>query len=195
MIGDAEIDQKSEITLLGVTLDDQLTYSSHISKVCRKASCQTGVLLRLRNLIPTSAKLHIVKFAIVTHLTSILSDCLAFLSCFRYQKIRANPRKSVTRSVYCDNVSSYEELLQRASLPTLYTRRLQDIAIMMFKVKNGLAPPYITDLFVVSSSHNNLKNSDFIIPRFRTVAYGKRSLSGVPRPCPMVKTRKIYSAV
>ena len=44
VIGDAEIDQKSEITLLGVTLDDQLTYSSHISKVCRKASCQTGVL-------------------------------------------------------------------------------------------------------------------------------------------------------
>ena len=69
MIGDAGIDQKSEITLLGITLDDQLTYSSHISKVCRKASCQTGVLLRLRNLIPTSAKLHIVKFAIIPHLT------------------------------------------------------------------------------------------------------------------------------
>ena len=56
------------------------------------------------------------------------------------------------RSVYCDNVSSYEELLRRASLPTLYTRRLQDIAILTFKVKNGLAPPYITDLFVVSRS-------------------------------------------
>ena len=67
--GDAEIDQKSEITLLGVTLDDQLTYSSHISKVCRKALCQTGVLLRLRNLILTSAKLHIVKFAIIPPLT------------------------------------------------------------------------------------------------------------------------------
>ena len=46
---------------------------------------------------------------------------------------------------------------------------------MMFKVKNGLAPPYITDLFVVSSTHYNLRNSDFIIPRFRTVAYGKHS--------------------
>ena len=46
---------------------------------------------------------------------------------------------------------------------------------MMFKVKNGLVPPYITDLFVVSSTHYNLRNSDFIIPRFRTVAYGKHS--------------------
>jgi len=46
------IDQKPEITLLGVTLDDQLSFSSHVSNVCRKASCQTGVLLRLRNFIP-----------------------------------------------------------------------------------------------------------------------------------------------
>ena len=39
-----------------------------------------------------------------------------------------------------NNVSSYEELLQRASLPTLYTRRLQDIAIMMFKSKTVWRP-------------------------------------------------------
>ena len=49
--------------------------------------------------------------------------------------------------------------------------------MMMFKAKNDLAPPYITDLFVVSCTHYNLRNSDFIIPRFRTVVYGKHSLS------------------
>ena len=175
VIGDAEIDQKSEITLLGVTLDDQLTYSSHISKVCRKASCQTGVLLRLRNLIPRSAKLHIVKFAIIPHLT-YCHTVLHFCRASDTRKLERIQERAL-RAVYCDNVSSYGELLQKASLPTLHTRRLQDIAIMMFEVKNGLAPPYITDLFVVSSTHYNLRNSDFIIPRFRTVAYGKHSLS------------------
>ena len=55
VINDTVIDQKPEITLLGVTLDDQLSFLSDISNVCRKASSQTGVLLRLRNLIPTSA--------------------------------------------------------------------------------------------------------------------------------------------
>ena len=49
--------------------------------------------------------------------------------------------------------------------------------MMFYKVKNGLAPSYIADLFVVLSTHYNLRNSDFIIPRFRTVAYGKHSLS------------------
>ena len=176
VIGDAEIDQRSEITLLGVTLDDQLTYSSHVSKVCgRKASCQTGVLLRLRNLIPTSAKLHIVKFAIVPHLT-YCQTVWHFCRASDTRKLKRIQERALL-SIYCDDVSSYEELLQRASLPTLYTQTLQGTATMMFKVKNGLAPPYITDFFVVSSIHYNVRNSDFTIPRFRTVAYGKHSLS------------------
>ena len=65
-IYDSVTDQKPEITLLGLTLDDQQLFSSHVSNFCRKVSCQTGVLLRLCNLIPTSApKCHIVKFAIL----------------------------------------------------------------------------------------------------------------------------------
>lgn len=59
------INQKSKIMLLGVTFDNQPSFSSHVSNVCRKANCQTGVLLRLRNLVWSSAKLHIVKFAIL----------------------------------------------------------------------------------------------------------------------------------
>ena len=55
VINDTVIDQKLEITLLGFTLDNQLSFSSHVSNVRRKASSQTGVLLRLRNLILTSA--------------------------------------------------------------------------------------------------------------------------------------------
>ena len=47
----------------------------------------------------------------------------------------------------------------------------------MYKVKNGLAPPYIADLFVVNSSQYHLRNSDLTKPRFRTVAYGKHSLT------------------
>ena len=47
----------------------------------------------------------------------------------------------------------------------------------MYKVKNGLAPPYIADLFVVTNSQYHLRNHDFVIPRFRTVAYGKHSVT------------------
>ena len=77
-----------------------------------------------------------------------------------------NSRMSTTRCDYCDNKSTYEELLHRAKLPTLslYTPRLQAIAIIMYKVKNALAPPYIADLFAVTNSQYHLRNHDFVIP-------------------------------
>ena len=59
----------------------------------------------------------------------------------------------------------------------LRNRRLQDIAILMFKVKNDLCPRYIKELFQRNNINNNrLRNSDFVIPRFNTVTYGKHSL-------------------
>ena len=118
--------------------------------------------MRLRNLIPTLAKLHIAKFAIIPHLT-YCQTVWHFCRASDTRKLERIQQRGL-RSVCWDNVSSYEELLHRASLPTLYTRRLQDIAIMMFKVKHGLTPPYITDLFVVFGTHYHLRNSDLIIP-------------------------------
>ena len=48
----------------------------------------------------------------------------------------------------------------------------------MFKVKNGLTPKYISDLFQVNNENRryNLRNSDFRLPRYNTVTYGKHSI-------------------
>lgn len=63
--------------LLGVTVDKDLHFSEHISATCKKASRLIGVLMRLRKLIPTEAKLQIYKTAIKS--AYILQPSLAFL--------------------------------------------------------------------------------------------------------------------
>ena len=80
------------------------------------------------------------------------------------------------RAIYCDSNSTYPELLQRAKLPTLYNRRLQDIALLMYKIKNGLCPDYISRLFIIRRNQYSLKNNDFIIQRVNTTGYGKHSV-------------------
>ena len=81
------------------------------------------------------------------------------------------------RTVFKSTSQTYEELLIRAKLPTLYNRRLQEIAILMYKVKNGLlATSCIQELFKTKNSGYSLRNSDFNIPRFNTIRYGKHSL-------------------
>ena len=45
-----------------------LNFNLHISNVCKKASQRIGGIMRLRNLIPTEAKLSLFKAAIFSHI-------------------------------------------------------------------------------------------------------------------------------
>ena len=83
--------------------------------------------------------------------------------------------KSAIR-VFKDNNSSYEQLLEKAHLPTLLNRHLQDLCILMYKVKHKLSPAYISNIFKEPNSNYNLRQADFSIPRYETVTYGKHSI-------------------
>eukprot|EP00794_Sanderia_malayensis_P003962 gene3962-4512_t len=173
-INDDVVQQTKALKLLGVIIDDKLTFNGHISNMCKKASQKVGVLMRLRNLIPMEAKLVLYKTAILPHLTY----CgLVFHFC------RASDRRKLEgvqeralRAVFSDKQSSYAPLLEKSNLSTLYNKRLQDIAILMYKVKNNLASKPIQALFERQTKRYELRNAEFNIPRCRTETYGKHSI-------------------
>ena len=43
--------------------------------------------------------------------------------------------------------------------------------------KHGLVPDCVSELFVRKGSTHSLRNSDFVLPRFETIRYGKHSVS------------------
>ena len=92
-----------------------------------------------------------------------------------YEKSRNKRSERALRAIYCDKHSSYGQLLSIAGLSTLHNRRLQDIAILMYKVKN-VCPTYISTLFEQPAIKYKLRNHDFTIPRFNTVSFWKYSL-------------------
>ena len=46
----------------------------------------------------------------------------------------------------------------------------------MYKVRNGLAPDYVGELFNFKNKVYSLRNADFDVPRYSTVRYGKHSI-------------------
>ena len=48
---------------------------------------------------------------------------------------------------------------------------------LMYKVRNGLAPDYIGELFSFKNKVYSLRTADFDVPRYSTVRYGKHSIS------------------
>ena len=53
------------------------------------------------------------------------------------------------RIVYNSHSETYMNLLDHAKLPSLLNRRLQDIVILMYKVKYRLVPDFICDIFKI----------------------------------------------
>ena len=157
-VSNVEIETKDNIILLGVVLDSKLNFSEHIISICKKASQRIGVLMRLRNLIPMKSKLILFKSAILPFLTY----CHLVWHFCKASDIRKleRLRERGLRALFKDNNSSYEQLLENAELPTLLNRRLQDLCILMYKVKHKLCTAYIS---------NNLRQADFSIPRYETV--------------------------
>ena len=59
---------------------------------------------------------------------------------------------------------------------TLSNRRLQDIAILIFKAVNGMLPGYISDLFVVRNNVKCLRGTNkLVVPRKKTSNFGLKS--------------------
>jgi hypothetical protein len=52
-----------------IDIDNRLKFNEHVSNVCTKASQRVGVLMRMKNMIPTRAKLQLYKAAILPYLT------------------------------------------------------------------------------------------------------------------------------
>ena len=121
--------------------------------------------------------------------SNLLSSSLTLLQCIGSEKAWAD-----------SGASANQELLDCAKLPMLYNRRLQDIATLMFKIKHSLVPVNISDLFNLKNTQYNLQNSDFELPRFETVRFGRNSIkymgpliwSKLPRYLGMVKTLNLF---
>ena len=176
-ISGEKVEQSQSIKILGVTLDENLNFKDHLRSVSKKVAGMIGVLRRLKNLIPVNAKLLLYKSAIMPHLT-YCHLVWHFCTASDNRKLERLQERAL-RLVYNTTAESYDALLKRAKLTTLQNRRLQDILILMFKVKNKLTTNEIANIFNINDENTNnkgynLRNADFVLPRFKSVTVKTR---------------------
>ena len=114
----------------------------------QKGQSKGGRSRRLRNLITTEAKLLLYKTAIMPYLT-YCHLTWHFCKASDTRKVERIQERAL-RIVYNSHSETYMNLLDRAKLPSLLNRRLQDIVILMYKVKYRLVPDFICDISFVT---------------------------------------------
>ena len=67
------------------------------------------------------------------------------------------------RIVYQDYASSFTELLEKDNSTTIHNRNIHLLATKLFKVKNGLSPPFMNDILLENAQHyyDLTKNTEF----------------------------------
>ena len=88
-----------------------------------------------------------------------------------------NLHERALRLVYKDQISSFEQLLQRDKSFCIHDRNLQKLAIEMYKVKHNLSPSFMQSIFVSTNKIYNLRNNpEFKTENIRTTHYGSETL-------------------
>ena len=57
------------------------------------------------------------------------------------------------RIVYQDYTSSFTELLEKHNSTTILNGNIQSLATELFKIKNGLSPPFMKEIFEENAQH------------------------------------------
>ena len=170
------IQTESPVTLLGVLLDYKLNFNDHIALITRKATRQLNCLKRVAYALNTNIKLLLYKSFVMSNLNycpAVWHLC-GVQNTKKIEKIQFRALKFV----FSDYTSSYDDLLDRAKMPSLELRRLRTIAIEVYKAYNNLSPGYISELFIRQTSGYNLRSGNAVRLRTnRTTNFGLHSFS------------------
>ena len=165
-IGNVEIDKETSINLLGVNLDNKLTFSKHISNICARVHNQIQVIKRFRHILSSSTKARLYKAFIMPHF-QYCSTIWHFCGARNSEKLELL-NKHALRIILSDNVSTYEVLLEKLDLVGLSKRRFLDMLILVHKS--------FISRFTPRTNSNGLRGTNKLqLPSVNTTSFGKNS--------------------
>ena len=162
-----EINFSKEITLLGVDIDNKLTFDSHVSKICRRSGFSLRALERIAKHLSNDSKRYVYNAFIASHFSycNIVWHFTSIQNILKMERIN----KRALRIIFDDDDSTYPELLNKAGLKDLYTSRIDAIALEMFKTDRKINPAFLHNLFMNQDHNYDLRNSVQLDPRIRCI--------------------------
>jgi exonuclease III len=138
LIGGENLTNNSTVKLLGVNIDNKLSFAEHVDSLCNKASQKVCALTRQTAVMNLEQRKRIMKAFILSQ----FSYC-PLLWMFHSRKLnhRINRiHERCLRLIYKDYVSTFQELLVKDSSLTIHETNLHKLALEIFRVKNNLCP-------------------------------------------------------
>ena len=176
-IDQCQIKSSKEEKLLGITIDNKLSFDAHVNNICNKVSQKINALTRIANYINPAQRRLVMKAFIISQ----FGYCpLVWMFHSRRINNRINRlHERALRLAHNDYDASFQDLLIKDKSVTIHQRNLQVFAILLYKIINNEAPEIVRKMFYSDyQPHYNLRqNFEFQTVNIRTVRYGTESLT------------------
>jgi len=178
-VGNSEIREEKEAELLGVNVDNRLSFEKHLNSKIKKANSKLLAIRRHQHYLTFRQK-KITLSSFVHCQFSYAPLVWMFQSRGINNKINRTHKKALS-ILYNDYESSFESLLEKDKGFTIHERNLQKLMTEMYKAKNNIEPNLLRDIFEASDYNGpRLRSSTYFKrPNVDTVKYGDQSLQNL----------------
>ena len=143
--GNETVSNRKHEKLMGVKINHELNFNEHVSSLCKKASLKLNAVSRIASSMTFDQRRLILNSFITSH----FSYCpIVWIFHSRKLNERINHiHERALRIFYKDFNSSFQELLIEDNSLNIHHRNLQKLVTEIFKVKKGLSPELMNDVF------------------------------------------------
>ena len=168
-INSIEINETDTLELIGITIDNTLTFNEHINNLCRKASYKLYPLRRIRtSLSQDQAKL--LHNAFINSQFNYARIIRMFYRKNQYLKIQKIHHKAP--KVVFNSYGGYDELLQMSNEITIHQKHLHALICEVFKSFDS-NPEFMWSYFTFKNITYNIRNGPFLkLPDAKATYYG-----------------------
>ena len=135
-----KVEASDDVLLLGITIDEKLTFKQHVENLCRKAQHKLHALRRIRKFL-TIEKATMLGNAFIDNLFSYAPLLWMFCRKTLYSKIEKIHHK--TLKVIYESNDTYENLLLQSNTVSIHQRHLGFLMIEIYKSISQLNPQFM----------------------------------------------------
>ena len=175
LTSESEIQCSNNVKLLGIDIDNKLSFIPHVRNICKKAGRYVNVLSRMKYLLNEESKTKILNAFVLSNLNYcplVWHEC-SVTSLKQLEKVQERALRFTTN----DSVSAYHTLLEKCERNTLFFERIKLMLVEVYKVINNIEPCLLSHLYSLKSQPYDLRNCSILVqPEFSTISFGKKSI-------------------
>ena len=172
---DVDIPISDTVKILGVHIDSNLTFDTHITTICKKAARHLKAIRRVSKYLDEPCRKSLYHAFILSHFNYC---CIVWHHCDSASAIKVEKiQKRALRVIMNDYESSYQDLLIKSGQPLMFVSRLRSIACEVYKSIHKLNPSFLHDLFTYKHTGYESRRKIKLHQRLvKTQTYGIRSV-------------------